>query len=173
MEEIEILREKLKQNPNDYETLEEYAIMLSDIGENEEALKNFLFLKDKFPDNSKNYYNIGIILEKLKYNDKAVLAYEKALSLNSDNTDKAMTLSPDDTDILFNLAYTYIKTNQLEKAEQLLLKVIQTDVDDFNSYFHLGEIYSKQKKHDEAVKYLLKAVELNANDAIQQLLKDI
>ena len=38
---INNLQEKLKQNPNDIKLIEEYAIALSDIGENEEALKNF------------------------------------------------------------------------------------------------------------------------------------
>ena len=44
MSDIKILQEKLKQNPDDYQTLEDYAIALSDIGENEESLKNFLYL---------------------------------------------------------------------------------------------------------------------------------
>ena len=42
---INDLQEKLKQNPNDIKLIEEYAIALSDIGENEEALKNFIYLK--------------------------------------------------------------------------------------------------------------------------------
>ena len=44
MEDIKILQSKLQENPDDLETLENYAIALSDIGENEEALKNFLYL---------------------------------------------------------------------------------------------------------------------------------
>ena len=59
---ISELQEKLKQNPNDIHLIEEYAIALSDIGENQEALKNFIYLKKVSPDNPQVYYNIGIIL---------------------------------------------------------------------------------------------------------------
>ena len=79
MADIKELQEILKQNPNDFKTMEEYAIALSDIGENEEALKNFLYLKKMFPDNPQILYNIGIILEKLKYFEESIEAYEKAL----------------------------------------------------------------------------------------------
>ena len=62
MDNIKELQEKLKENPNDYKTIEEYAIALSEIGENEEALKNFIYLKNNFPPSALVYYNIGIIL---------------------------------------------------------------------------------------------------------------
>ena len=135
MKEIKILQEKLKQNPDDLVSLEEYAILLSDIGENEEALKNFVFLNEKCPDNPKILYNIGIILEKLKYFDKAIVAYEKAYSLSNN-----------DIDVMYNLANVYIAKKRYTEAEELLLKVISIDNYDENSFFHLGEIYSKQKK---------------------------
>ena len=63
MEEIALLQAKLKENPNDLQTIEQYAIALADIGENEEALKNFVYLKKNNPNNPTVYYNIGIILE--------------------------------------------------------------------------------------------------------------
>ncbi len=152
---IKQLQEKLKENPKDNETIEAYAIALSDIGENEEALKNFIYLKNIFPDNAKIYYNIGIILEKLKLIDDSVIAYEKALSL-----------SEDDTDIMFNLANVYIKTENFDDAEKLLLNVIKQDKEDENAYFHLGEIYSRKKEYDKAIEYLTKALELDSSDLI-------
>ena len=50
-EDLKDLQNKIKENPDDFQALEEYAIALSNIGENEEALKNFIFLKNKFPNN--------------------------------------------------------------------------------------------------------------------------
>ena len=105
-EKIKELQKRIKENPADNEAIEAYAIALSDIGENEEALKNFIFLKNKFPDNAQHYYNIGIILEKIKRFDDAILAYEKALKL-----------APEDTDIMFNLGLTYIKIEEYDEAE--------------------------------------------------------
>ena len=78
MSDIRELQQRIKENSNDYKAIEEYAIALSDIGENEEALKNFLYLKKMFPENAQVLYNIGIILEKLKYFDESIEAYEKA-----------------------------------------------------------------------------------------------
>ena len=143
---IKALQDKIKENPNDYKTIEEYAIALSDIGHNEEALKNFIYLRKNFPENAQ---------EKLKRYDDAVKAYEKAININ-----------PDDTDIMYNLAYAYIKIKKYDEAEKLLLEVIKKDTEDNNSYFHLGEIYSRKKEHDNAIKYLSKALELDNNDTI-------
>ena len=154
---IQELQDRISQNPKDYDAVEQYAIELSDIGENEEALKNFMFLKSVFPDNAKIYYNIGIILEKLKMFDDSLVAYEQANKLE-----------PDNTDIMYNLANVYIKAEEYEAAEKLLLKVIETDKDDQNSYFHLGEIYSRKKQYENAVKYLSKAVELDNSDTISK-----
>ena len=88
MDKIKEIQEKLKNNPDDLKLIEEYAICLSDIGENEEALKNFIYLKKMMPENSVVYYNIGIILEKLKYFDESINAYEKAYSLDSESIEK-------------------------------------------------------------------------------------
>ena len=155
MADIKELQDKLKKNPNDLQLIESYAIALSDIGENEEALKNFVYLNKQCPQNPKILYNIGIILEKLKYIDKSIAAYRKALSF-----------SPEDTDIMFNLANVYILKNQLDEAELLLLKVIEIDSDDSNAFFHLGEIYSKKKNHEKAIDFLTKSLELNENDIV-------
>ena len=46
-EKIKELQQRIKENPADNEAIESYAIALSDIGENEEALKHFIFLKNK------------------------------------------------------------------------------------------------------------------------------
>ena len=47
MDEIDIkeLQDRITENPKDYDAVELYAIALSDMGENEEALKNFKFLR--------------------------------------------------------------------------------------------------------------------------------
>ena len=37
-EKIKILQENIRNNPNDFKSIEEYAIALSDIGENEEYI---------------------------------------------------------------------------------------------------------------------------------------
>ena len=76
------LQKKLKENPNDATLIEEYAIALSEIGENEEALKNFIYLKKIFPESPLVYYNIGIILEKLKKYDDAIIAWERECALS-------------------------------------------------------------------------------------------
>ncbi|MBQ9245752.1 tetratricopeptide repeat protein [bacterium] len=154
-EKIIELQNRIKENPQDYDAVEQYAIALSDIGENQEALKNFMFLKSVQPNNAKVYYNIGIILEKLKMAEDSIVAYEKALSLE-----------PENTDIMFNLSIASIKAEDYERAEELLLKVIQKDREDENAYFHLGESCTRLKKHEDAIKYFSKALELDKTDLI-------
>ena len=80
MSDIRELQQRIKENPNDYKAIEEYAIALSDIGENEEAYKNFMYLKKVMPENPIVYYNLGIILEKLKDIDGAIQSYQIAFS---------------------------------------------------------------------------------------------
>lgn len=154
-DELNELKNRIDNNPEDYEAVELYAMALSDTGENKEALKYLKMLKGKFPENARIYYNIGIILEKLKMNEDAVCAYTKAHELDEN-----------DTDFMFNLASALIKVNKLDDAEKLFLKVIETDTEDENAYFHLGEIYTRKKDAEKAVKYLSRAVELDNNDTI-------
>ena len=116
MSDIRELQQRIKENPNDYKAIEEYAIALSDIGENEEAYKNFMYLKKVMPENPIVYYNLGIILEKLKDIDGALQSYQIAFSLDEDNLD-----------IMFNLGNLYIKKNLLNEAEELFLRLLSED----------------------------------------------
>ena len=155
MSKINELQQKIKENPNDYKLIEEYAIALSDMGENEEAYKNFMYLKNVMPENPIVYYNLGIILEKLKDFDTATQTYELALTFDENNLD-----------IMFNLANLYVKQNRLDEAEELFLAIIEEDSEDENVLFYLGQIYSKKKEHDKAIEYLQKALVINPNDVI-------
>ena len=155
MSNIQELQQKIKENPNDLKAIEEYAIALSNIGEIEEAYKNFMFLKSKMPENPVVYYNLGIILEKLKDINSAIKCYE--LSLDYDETN---------FDVMFNLANLYIKKNKFDEAEDLLIKIVTDDADDENALFYLGQISSKRRNHELAIEYFSKALQINPADVI-------
>ena len=66
---IEELQNLIKQDPQDYQLRRQLAVLLTDLGFNEEALRNLLFLAAKFPNDEGVFDNLGIVYEKLKIPD--------------------------------------------------------------------------------------------------------
>ena len=59
-----------------------YAAGLSQNGKNKEALKIFLEITHREPNNFYAYNNLGMVHSEMQENDKALKAYEKSLSIN-------------------------------------------------------------------------------------------
>ena len=124
-----------------------YAAKLSKDGKNEEALKIFLEIIGKEPNNFYAYNNLGLIHSQMKDPKKALNAYEKSLSI-----------SPTFPMALNNIGHLHMTMGNYGKAELFLKKALS-----YFSSFHLvstnlGELYLKQKRYSEAMKYLKKSL---------------
>lgn len=103
----------------------------------EKAIESYKDALDFDVSNSILYNNIGICYIRLKRYDLA-LRYLK----------KAINLSPNNKDILFNIIELLIEKEDFDYAK----KYIDNLDDDmlYNKYYYLGELYFKQKNYDKA-----------------------
>ena len=134
-------------NQGETSQLMRHAANLSQNGKNEEALKIFLEITRKEPNNFYAYNNLGMVYSQMKEKDKARNAYEKSLSINPAFP---MTLN--------NIGYLHMTMNHYDKAEMFLKKASSL----FGSFHlvstNLGELYLKQKRYSEAMTYLKKSL---------------
>lgn len=103
----------------------------------EKAIESYKDALDFDVSNSILYNNIGICYIRIKRYDLA-LRYLK----------KAINLSPNNKDILFNIIELLIEKEDFDYAK----KYIDNLDDDmlYNKYYYLGELYFKQKNYDKA-----------------------
>ncbi len=124
-----------------------YAAKLSKDGKNEEALKVFLEITRKEPNNFYAYNNLGLVYSEMKDPQKALIAYEKSLSIY-----------PTFPMALNNIGHLHMTMGHYDKAELFLKKALSL----FSSFHlvstNLGELYLKQKRYSEAMKYLNKSI---------------
>ena len=79
--------------------------------------------------------NLGNIYSELKQNDKSIHAYERALKAD-----------PGNFSTLFNLSLAYMETDDLEKAEETLLQVVQINPRYQLAHEMLTRIYLQTEK---------------------------
>ena len=134
-------------SPGETSRLMRYAANLSQNEKNEEALKIFLEITHREPNNFYGYNNLGMVYSQMQKNDKALDAYEKSLSINPAFP---MTLN--------NIGSLHMTMGHYDKAEMFLKKASSL----FGSFHlvstNLGELYFKQKRYSEAMTYLKKSL---------------
>ncbi|MEM1060027.1 MAG: tetratricopeptide repeat protein [Verrucomicrobiota bacterium] len=81
--------------------------------------------------------------------DKAVAAY-----------DKALTFKPGSTEVLFNVGVARRRTGDHELAELTLARLVQIDPMNFRAWHHLGHVYLELEKPADAVDCFEQQVEL-------------
>ncbi|MEQ8524513.1 ATP-binding protein [Gracilimonas sp.] len=104
-----------------------------------------------------NLNNIGVSYLKLE-------DYEEALAIFSE-LDSLRSLEPSTISIPVNLGFIYYELDQLEKAEQQLMRVINFDGSDFDqraiglSTFKLGEIHLRWRNYSKALDYFNRSID--------------
>ena len=112
----------------------------------EEALKEYLLLIKRDPNNAYYYYTVGTLFEKRNRTDRAGTYYKKAIEL-------------DDT---YAAAYKRLgihlyRAKQLKPAHQYLSKATNLDRDDAESYYYLGRVQRDAKDFASAISSFEKA----------------
>ena len=119
----------------------------------EKAIESYKDALDFDVSNSILYNNIGICYIRLKRYDLA-LRYLK----------KAINLSPNNKDILFNIIELLIEKEDFDYAKEYI-----DNLDDdmlYNKYYYLGELYFKQKNYDKAKSSYVKAYLFEKSNSI-------
>ncbi len=79
IDKIEELQNLLREDSQNFQARRQLAVLLTDCGFNDEALKNLIYLSKVFTNDSGIFYNLGIVYEKLKNSKKAKECYQKAI----------------------------------------------------------------------------------------------
>lgn len=153
IDKIEELQNLLREDSQNFQARRQLAVLLTDCGFNEEALKNLIYLSKTFSQDSGIFYNLGIVYEKLKNLKKAKESYEKAIEIE-----------PEAIDAIYNLGLVCTDLKEFDMAIQCFEKVISNDSDDSNSYFNLGLVYFKMRNYLLAVENFEKTIDLNDDD---------
>ena len=152
IDKIEELQNIIKQDSTNSTARRQLAILLVDVGFNEEALQNFLYLL-KHEEDEELYYNLGIVYEKLKNTTKAQESYEKAIKLN-----------PNFDDAIYNLGLVYTQIQEYDKSIECFEKILEPNSDDENTYFNLGLAYFKKNDLIKALDNFQSAIDINDED---------
>ncbi|RMD49526.1 MAG: tetratricopeptide repeat protein, partial [Ignavibacteria bacterium] len=87
------------------------AVVKSQLGKYEEAIKYYQNTISKAPNHPEAYFNMALCQQKLERQDEALESYLKAVEIN-----------PHLDDAYNNIAYIYQEKGDLENAEKYLLK---------------------------------------------------
>ena len=86
--------------------------------------------------------------------------YKKSLLLYKN----ALDISPENVDILNNMALSYAELNQLEEAEELFHRTIKLEPGYWKNYLTLGDFYFSQGTYKSAAEQYAKITLLNPNN---------
>lgn len=134
-----------------------------ELGNSQEACKNFKYVTTKEPDNKLSVYYTGLSYQGMGNQDSAVASYIRLLNA-SDKISYKDTIRenyfPVETHARFNLARVYLGKNMLDDAE-IALKEIITAYNDFGpAYRLLGNLYQRKGDSELAHNYIERANDL-------------
>jgi tetratricopeptide (TPR) repeat protein len=114
-------------------------------------------LAQKFPNDKRAHYFLGVAYLGRDEDDKAIAEFDKAIKI-----DKGFAPT-------YNLlGYTYYQKGDYGKAEEAFKNYIRLVPGEANPYDSLADLYTKMGRHDEAITNYKKAVELNPKFAFSQ-----
>jgi tetratricopeptide (TPR) repeat protein len=105
------------------------------------ALIQYLMARELNPNSEYINNYIGITYLNLKFNDKAIEAFQRAMALNSKYPS-----------FVNNLGSAFFANHNYKKAEKYFKKAIKMKKDDASFYLNLGTLYFEMKKPDKAMK---------------------
>jgi arylsulfatase A-like enzyme/uncharacterized protein HemY len=116
------------------------------------AILNRIIAQD--PDVIDAYFSLGNIYFRERRYQEAIQQFEIAL-----------TMKPDDSFAVINVANCYVGLHQPDRAEQFVLDYLKKGLQDSQLFFLLGNINYRQKKYDSAIPYFRQCLSLNSESA--------
>lgn len=131
---------------------------LIDEGKHEKAISLLTDLVLLHPDEPRIYNDLAMAFDEIDNTNRAV----EVLRVGCDRL-------PDNFDLQFELAYSLLRNNNPEEAEQVYRKLLLSDADNSNQtksmlYSGLGEALWDQGKEDEAIELWQTALELDPDN---------
>lgn len=127
------------------------AIRQHKMGNMEKALEIYEAFLKHTPNHPHILHLSGVAASQLKQNEKAKQRLTQAVSL-----------SPENTIYIFNLANFYMENGESEKAEETLEKAVSLDPENLDFVFHLATWKKTNNKNKEAIKWFNLALDLNS-----------
>jgi Tfp pilus assembly protein PilF len=129
------------------------ALTLSELGEQDSAIKSFEIAITLKPDYFEAFYNLGnLLLNKMKAYELAIQSYDQCLKINGNYLQAYL-----------NKGNAYKELNCYELALDSYNHVINIKPDFFDAIYNKGLVLQKMGKHDEARITLERLVHLNPN----------
>jgi len=180
-----LLREAVGIQPDLYKAIFSLGLVLQSNGKNEDAIKYFLQLTDKFPDNSLYFFRLGYSQMKTGKFSEALASLKKAQNLDKIPSDQkyifyvSMGKSYDGVSNFSKAAFYYRKALKIKpkaftpalgiaKIEYLkgryrksliyLQKIIKKKPQDPKINYYLGMIYYRKRQQSRAMDYLTEMV---------------
>ncbi len=122
--------------------------------QNDEAIKDYTLAAQAKPDDFTTQYNLGILEQNSGKKAEAEAAYQKALSLKTDDP-KALA------GVRSNLSLLLIDDGKLDEAASQLDQATKADPKNAEYENNLGQVYEKLNKKDLAIAAYTKAVQLD------------
>jgi len=154
-EAIEKFIDALKIKPDDYESLRNIGISLSNLGQEEEAIGKYTSAIRIKPDDYVSLRNIGISLINLGREEEAI---EKFID--------ALKIKPDDYESLRNIGISLSNLGREEKAVEKYTEALKIKPDDYVSLKNIGISLSKLDRKEEAIEKYIEALKIKPDDYI-------
>ncbi len=159
-EATKVLKNLLKQNPNNFQILFNLGDALRISDNQEEAIKYYNAAIDSIFYESEKYWPVFYAL---------AISYDKSNNWikAEESLEKALKLSNRHPQVLNYLGYSWLKNNtNIDKAAALIVEAFEKEPNDGVIMDSLGWVYFRTGDYQNAITYLEKASELNPRNAI-------
>lgn len=130
-----------------YEATQYGSMAYQALGETEKAIQVYKQAIQVNNTDDRLYLDIGNLYFGEERYGEAIEAYENALRLYDDSSNR------------FSLGQAYLKTGRYQDAENQFYKIVQRGgLDSRNGYFGLGQTYKAQKKYNKAIAQFERAI---------------
>ena len=183
---LELYNQILKINPNHSQTLNNIAVIFTNLKDYQKAISSYEKAIEINPNFADAHYNLGVIFMKLRDYQKAISCYEKVIESNPNyakayynqgNTyselgdyqkalgcyDKAIKINPNYSVTYNNLGNIFQKLGDLQKAKDCYEKAIKINPNYVDAYYNLGVISKELGEDQKAKSCYEKAIEINPN----------
>ncbi len=194
----EIYRDILRKNPKNIRAIYNLGYLYQKTGKKSEAVNHYSKILQLKPNHKKSFISlIQLYMQEMRYDKIISLShqfqkddpeqtegyyYEAIALLRQDKPNypsaisllkKALDKKPEDSQLLYMLAYTYVKNEQYGEALPLLDEVVHISPDSPEIYRLLAIIALKQNNLSTAIKHLEKELALKPSSELYHLIGKI
>ncbi len=185
---LEVNKVAVSQKPDDAAAHNNYAILLSELGETDAAKEHYGKALKINPDYTEAHYNYAILLEELEETASAKEHYENALKINPDHTaahnnyaillselgetaaarehyEKALKLNPDYADIHYNYAILLRELEETDAAREHFEKALKINPDYAEAHNNYANLLCELEETDAAREHFEKVLKINPDYA--------